>query len=86
MDQTTGNVNHQGVALETSPYPYVISKKYWAMRGIAQSSCSIICRTHRISGSLLRTAEATGVAGIVFPDRRAAGITPAVVNASRRRG
>jgi 23S rRNA (guanosine2251-2'-O)-methyltransferase len=32
--------------------------------------------------SLLRTAEAAGVDGVVLPLRRAAGVTPAVVNAS----
>ena len=33
-------------------------------------------------GTLLRTAEAMAVTGVILPDRRAAGITPAVVNAS----
>ena len=33
-------------------------------------------------GTLLRTAEAMAVTGVLVPDRRAAGITPAVVNAS----
>ena len=33
-------------------------------------------------GTLMRTAEAMGVHGIIIPDRRAAGITPAVSNAS----
>ncbi len=82
MDQTTGNVNHQGVALETSPYPYVSLEE---VLGDARNR-PILMLDHlqdpQNLGSLLRTAEATGVAGIVFPDRRAAGITPAVVNAS----
>jgi len=33
-------------------------------------------------GTLLRTAEVVGVHGVVIPDRRAAQITPAVVNSS----
>jgi 23S rRNA (guanosine2251-2'-O)-methyltransferase len=33
-------------------------------------------------GSLLRTAEAVGVHGVVIPRRRAVGVTPAVVSAS----
>jgi 23S rRNA (guanosine2251-2'-O)-methyltransferase len=33
-------------------------------------------------GSLLRTAEAAGVTGVVIPSHRAVGITPAVVRAS----
>jgi 23S rRNA (guanosine2251-2'-O)-methyltransferase len=33
-------------------------------------------------GTLLRTAEAMAVAGVLLPDRRSASITPAVVNSS----
>jgi len=33
-------------------------------------------------GTLLRTAEAVGVHGVIIPERRSAGITPAVVSAS----
>jgi 23S rRNA (guanosine2251-2'-O)-methyltransferase len=33
-------------------------------------------------GSLLRTAEAVGIHGVILPDRRAAGITPAASRAS----
>ncbi len=33
-------------------------------------------------GTLLRTAETVGVHGVVMPGRRAAEVTPAVVNAS----
>ncbi len=33
-------------------------------------------------GTLLRTAEAMGVTGVVLPGRRSAGVTPAVVNVS----
>jgi 23S rRNA (guanosine2251-2'-O)-methyltransferase len=36
----------------------------------------------RNAGTLLRTAEAVGVAAVVIPSNRAVGITPAVVNAS----
>src|SRR5262249_22662169 len=33
-------------------------------------------------GTLMRTAEAMGVHGIILPDRRAAALTPAVTNSS----
>ena len=33
-------------------------------------------------GTLLRTADAVGVHGVVFPEHRAVGVTPAVVKAS----
>ena len=39
-------------------------------------------RTPRTWDTLIRTAEAVGVHGIVMPGRRAAGVTPAVVHAS----
>ncbi len=34
------------------------------------------------AGSLLRTAEVVGVHGVILQERRAVGVTPAVVNAS----
>lgn len=82
MAQIAGSVNHQGVALETSPYPYV------QLESIASSEQKrpIVLLDHlqdvQNLGTLLRTADATGAAGIVIPDRRSASITPAVVNAS----
>ena len=36
----------------------------------------------RNAGSLMRTAEAAGVTGVIFPERRSVEVTPAVVNAS----
>ena len=40
----------------------------------------------RNAGSLMRTAEAAGVTGVLFPERRSVEVTPAVVNASIWRG
>ena len=46
------------------------------------SSSSIRSRTRRTSGTLLRSAEASGVHGAVFPTRRQAPLSPAAVKAS----
>lgn len=78
--------HHQGVALEVSGYPYVPWQD--ALRACRQSAGKPLflildcLQDPQNLGSLLRTAEAVGVDGVVIPKRRAVDITPAVVNAS----
>ncbi len=78
--------HHQGVALETSGYPYVPWQQ--ALRACQQAGDKALflvldcLQDPQNLGSLLRTAEAVGVHGVVIPKRRAVEITPAVVNAS----
>ena len=45
-------------------------------------SCSTRCRTRTTSGSLLRSAEAAGVHGVIFPRQRQAPLSPSAVKAS----
>jgi len=74
---------HQGVALEASPYPYVDLDDL--LKGVGPQSLFLLLdliEDPQNLGTLLRTADAVQVAGVVIPERRAAGITPAVVNAS----
>ncbi|MCL4834121.1 MAG: 23S rRNA (guanosine(2251)-2'-O)-methyltransferase RlmB [Caldilineaceae bacterium] len=76
-------VNHQGVALETDGYPY--ANLDTILR--AKSDTPLLLILDHIQdpqnlGTLIRTAEAVGVDGLLLPDRRAAGVTPAVSNAS----
>lgn len=76
------DVNHQGVALEAGPYPYVGFDDL-----LRQAEGRPILALDHIQdpqnlATLMRTAEAVGVGGLLLPDRRAAGVTPAVVNAS----
>lgn len=78
--------HHQGVALEVSEYPYsdlsTIKRRYKESREpLFFLILDQIQDVHNL-GSLLRTAEIMGVHGAILPLRRAAGITPAVVNAS----
>lgn len=77
-----GGVNHQGVIAETGPYPYVGLEQMLTAPGAPL--CLVLDHLQDVQnlGTLLRTAEAMAVTGVILPDRRAAGVTPAVVNAS----
>lgn len=79
-------IGHQGVALEASAYPY---SNLIDIQGLAVSRNEppfiLILDTLQDPqnlGTLLRTAEAVGVHGVLLPLRRTATVTPAVVNAS----
>lgn len=86
LDQRLGHVNHQGVLLETSSYPYVDVEVCIQQAGERGESALLLLLDHiqdpQNVGTLLRTAEVVGVHGVILPGRRAAEITPAVVNAS----
>jgi len=77
---------HQGVALEATPYPYVdldAILRRPAQRGEVPLLLLLDClQDPQNFGSLLRTAEATGVHGVIIPRRHAVGVTPTVVNTS----
>lgn len=81
-----GEANHQGVALEASEYPYVgIDEMLAEARRRAEPPLLLLLdllQDPQNLGSLLRTAEAVGVHGVVVQQRRAAGVTPAVVHSS----
>ncbi len=86
LDRQLRDVNHQGVALETGPYPYVELETCLQAAEERREAALLLLLDHlqdpQNVGTLLRTAEAVGCHGIVIPGRRAAEITPAVVNAS----
>ena len=81
-----GHVNHQGIALETSEYPYSALDDILAVAQSRRAPPLLLLldllQDPQNAGSLLRTAEAVGVHGVVIQRRRAVGITPAVVRAS----
>lgn len=85
LDQL-GDVHHQGVALETSDYPYSSLDEIVALaqsRGEAPLILLLdLLKDPQNMGSLVRTAEAVGAHGVVIQRRRAVGVTPAVVHAS----
>jgi len=81
-----GDVHHQGVALETSRYPYSSLDDILALaqsRGEPPLLLLLdLLKDPQNVGSLVRTAEAVGVHGMVIQRRRAVGVTPAVVHTS----
>ena len=78
--------NHQGVIAEVGGYPY--SDVIEILEGARQKSeLPFVLILDSLQdpqnfGTLLRTAEAVGVHGIVIPLARTVEVTPAVVNAS----
>lgn len=78
--------NPQGVALEVSRYPYVDITDITQLAERKQEDLFLLMldliQNPQNLGSLLRSAEAAGVHGVVIPQHRAAEVTPAVVNAS----
>jgi 23S rRNA (guanosine2251-2'-O)-methyltransferase len=80
LDDATRGANHQGIALEAEAY------RYSDFDQMLETPGSILVLDHlqdpQNLGTLLRAAEAAGIAGVVMPQNRTATITPAVVNAS----
>jgi 23S rRNA (guanosine2251-2'-O)-methyltransferase len=81
-----GDVNHQGLMLETSEYPYCVLDDILDTAPSRDEPALFLLldllKDPQNVGGLLRTAEAVGVHGVVIQQRRAVGITPAVVHAS----
>ena len=86
IDRMSGEAHHQGLAAEVSGYPYLDLQDLLAGVRAAAEPAFLLLLDHvqdpQNLGSLLRTAEAAGVQGVVIPHRRAAGVTPAAVRAS----
>ena len=78
--------NPQGVAVEVSGYPYMSLQDILDLAEQRQEPLFIlildVIQDPQNLGTLLRTAEAVGVHGVLMPLRRAAEVTPAVVRAS----
>jgi len=78
--------NHQGVALETAPYHYsdiqeIIASSKKHSEPLFVLLLDMIQNPQNL-GTLIRTAAAVGMHGIIIPQAKAAGVTPAVVHAS----
>jgi 23S rRNA (guanosine2251-2'-O)-methyltransferase len=78
--------NPQGVALEVSGYPYVDIADILARAQNRGEDLFVLAldmiQNPQNLGTLLRSAEAAGVHGVIIPQHRAAEVTPAVVNSS----
>ncbi len=86
LDRLAHDVRHQGAVAQVSPYPYVDLDEILALgreRGEPPFILALdLLQDPQNVGSLLRTAEAAGVHGIILPERRSVGVTPAVSRAS----
>lgn len=80
LDDLTKGGNHQGVALESGEYQYV------DLEDVIEAEGTILVMDHlndpQNFGTLMRAADASGIAGIVIPQDRSVSVTPAVVNSS----
>ena len=78
--------SHQGLALEASAYPYVELEDILENAKTHNEPLFVLIldtlQNPQNLGTIIRTAEAVGVHGVLIPTHRAAEITPAVVSAS----
>lgn len=85
LDKLTRFGNHQGIALKTTGYPYVGFEELLA-EVEADENALVLVLDHledpQNAGSILRTACAVGATGVIIPEDRACGVTPAAVRAS----
>lgn len=85
LTRGAGSPHHQGVMALVSPYSYRELEEILTDIGREKEIFLLILdqiEDPQNLGSLLRTAETVGVQGVIIPERRAVGITAAVVKAS----
>ena len=85
LDHRAGD-HHQGIVAHAEPFPYTRLEDILSEaneRGHAPLLLVLdSLQDPQNFGTLLRTAQACGVDGVVIPEHRAVGVTPAVSNAS----
>lgn len=86
LDQLTDHQNHQGVALAVAAYHYADVDDLFANAAQKQEDPFFLILDeledpHNL-GSIIRTADAAGVHGIIIPRRRAVGLTSVVAKTS----
>ncbi len=81
IEARCGSAAHQGICAEAGDYPYVSPVE---LLGEHQPLIVVLDQVQdpQNLGSICRTAECVGAAGVVIPERRAAEVTPAVCKAS----
>jgi 23S rRNA (guanosine2251-2'-O)-methyltransferase len=76
-----GSDGHQGICVEAGPFPYAGASELLALEQPVLVALDQIQDPQNL-GSICRTAECAGAAGVVIPERRAVEVTPAVCKAS----
>lgn len=81
LERLCGSPDHQGVVAEADPYPYADPGQL-LRAGDALLVALDQVQDPRNLGSVCRSAEAAGAAGVVIPERRAAEVTAVTCKAS----
>jgi 23S rRNA (guanosine2251-2'-O)-methyltransferase len=81
LEGLSGSSAHQGVCARVGAYPYVSAQELLAGESPLVVALDQVQDPQNL-GSICRTAECVGVAGVAIPERRAAEVTPAVCKAS----
>ncbi len=81
IERRCGSSAHQGLCAEAGPYHYAGADELLAGENPLLVALDQIQDPQNL-GSICRTAECAGAAGVVIPERRAAEVTPAVCKAS----
>jgi 23S rRNA (guanosine2251-2'-O)-methyltransferase len=81
LERLCGSPDHQGVVAEVDPYPYGDAV------GLLRRQDALIVALDQVQdprnlGSVCRSAEFAGAAGVVVPERRAAAVTAVTCKAS----
>ncbi|OJG79703.1 RNA methyltransferase, TrmH family, group 3 [Enterococcus pallens] len=85
LDTLSDQGVHQGILLAITPYQYLTIDELLEQVATVEAPFLLILDSledpHNF-GSILRTADASGVSGVVIPKHRSVGITPVVTKAS----
>jgi 23S rRNA (guanosine2251-2'-O)-methyltransferase len=81
LERLCSSPDHQGVACEAEPYPYVDGEALLAGEQALVVALDQVQDPQNL-GAICRSAEGAGAAGVVLPQRRSAEITAAVCRAS----
>lgn len=81
LTRIAGSPEHQGIVAEVEPYGYADADALVAGPRPLIVALDQVQDPHNL-GAVCRSAEAAGATGVVIPERRAVGVTPAVCKAS----
>jgi 23S rRNA (guanosine2251-2'-O)-methyltransferase len=81
LERVCGSKEHQGIACEVEAYPYADATSLLGAEEALVVALDQVQDPQNL-GAVCRSAECAGVTGLVVPERRSAGVTPAVCRAS----
>jgi 23S rRNA (guanosine2251-2'-O)-methyltransferase len=82
LDRMAGDEHHQGVLAQADPFAYTPLDALLESAEPALLLALDSVQDPQNLGTLIRTAQAVGTTGLILPEHRAAGVTPAVSRSS----